>query len=149
MAQVDGYPIGTTLNEWTLTGAATAHEATDEVYPPGNTTDYASVGGFTGAKVLRLVMDPGPPDTFTLITSYTFTLNMSGLSAVNVPALRVRLYVAGGLRSGMIFGCNTGGAYDEVSFAFENLNIIAPTWESGPVELEFVPINGDSGYQLP
>lgn len=147
MSQQVGYPIGTTSNDWTVVGAATAHQATDEAYPPGNRADYVEVGGFTSDKRVRLVMDPG--ELTSKVTRYQVVLDMSGEDLSIAPAMRLELFVAGALKGSYPFQCDTFGNWEELTINFNNLNIIGTDWYAGPIELLIIPIDGSGGYELP
>jgi len=145
------YPIADVTTEWTPSDAVDHYTLLDETSP--NTTDYISVSGFTAGKVERLVLDPGDPLAISVVSQYKVRIDLNSAGLGNTPALRAKFYVgpsettaAENMYGFTEFQCDTGGDWDFVTWTIPLPLIPASKWFSDSIELELIPINGDTGY---
>lgn len=148
MPTVDLYPTGTVTGQWTpSTPGPDHHLLVDDVYPPGDNTDYVQVLGFSGGFLERFSFGAGPAN-IGRVNFIELELYFEGVDAATVAASRAELFV-NGVKRGIsieVLMHSGSGVWDTALFLFETLNIPGTEWRAGSIEILLTPLDGSAGF---
>lgn len=145
MAYAELLPRGTVSTTWNSTPVTPdQHTCVDKTGETPDTAEFVNCG--QDGKVVLLSFDGTELLNSNRISSLKPRLYLEGVDGTEIPALRVEVFVGGGLVGQFTSACSTGlGTFAWFSFELPK-DILAVIFASSSVQMLITSLDGDAGY---